>query len=253
MQFSRLTLKTDQPDRQGDFYRTFLGMRTLGRHHPPLCLGFDEAQCGLTFQPVARGDTLQSRDDLYWKIGLTLKDLDHAVDWLRSQNWPVSEPSQFGDIGYMAHLKDPGGFTIELLQQGFEGKATPAGSGHPIGGQAILAHVTLRITDYPSAHAYCTNRLGLRLMSVQPVADYGFDLYFYGWSDEPLPEDDLRSVANREWLWARPYTLLELQHIKGPDRSIRLPDAESVGFDALDWRDQDGHENLFSINNLIGD
>ena len=80
------------------------------------------------------------------------------------------------------------------------------------GGQATLAHITLRITDLPAARELCENKLGMRLMSIQPVQERNFSLYFYAWSDEPLPNPDLEAVENREWLWARPYALLELQH-----------------------------------------
>ena len=32
----------------------------------------------------------------------------------------VSDPTQFYDIGYLCHLTDPDGFSIELLQHTFE-------------------------------------------------------------------------------------------------------------------------------------
>ena len=137
----------------------------------------------------------------------------------------------------MCHLIDPEGFSIELLQQGFEGNERPAGEGHPIGAQATLAHLTLRVADIHRAQDYFGNELGMRLMSVQPVPERDFCLHFYGWSDEALPDPDLEAVANREWLWARPYTLVELQHLQAAP-SINLPDAGRAGFAGFSY----GHE-----------
>ena len=164
-------------------------------------------------------------DEFYWKIGITVRNLDHAVRFLRSKNISVPDPSQFQNIGYMTHIADPDGHTIELLQQSFEGNESDPGSGHPIGAQAILAHITLRVYDLDAAQTW-TEKHGLRLMSVQPIAGRAFTLYFYSWSEEELPNADLEAVENREWLWARPYTILELQHLQSaavaPQKSPQL-------------------------------
>ena len=58
--------------------------------------------------------------------------------------------------------------------------------------------------------------LGLRLLSVQPVTQFGFTLHFWAYTDETPPSPDLESVGNREWLWQiQPYTTLEFQHVEG--------------------------------------
>lgn len=236
MQLSRLCLKVEDADALSAFYTDVLGMRDLGGPGSP-AHGYDPGQCLLVFDAGDVGPYQPASDDLYWKIGITVRDLDHAVAYLHERGWPVSEPRQFRDIGYMAHLNDPAGFAIELLQQGFEGSASPAGGGHPIGGQAILAHLTLRITDLAAAQRLCEAQLGMRLMSVQPVPERGFALYFYAWSDEPLPDPDLAAVENREWLWARPYTLLELQHwheTAGPMTRPQPTQAGLAGFGYVD-------------------
>ena len=155
---------------------------------------------------------------------------------VRRSGGSVSDPVQFRDIGYLCHLRDPDGFAIELLQQGFEGHARPIGEGHPIGSQAILAHLTLRITDLVAARRVFEDQLGMRLMSVQPVRDLGFCLYFYGWSDEALPNADLQAVENREWLWARPYALVELQHLEQPVAVCERRNRMRRGFRGLDMR-----------------
>ena len=72
-------------------------------------------------------------------------------------------------------------------------------------------------------------------MSVQPVADLNFCLYFYAWSDEALPDSDLAAVANREWLWARPYTMIELQHCMAIEQIVEHANQEQSGFDGFSY------------------
>ena len=78
----------------------------------------------------------------------------------------------------------------------------------------------------------------MRLMSVQPVPERGFCLYFYSWNDEPLPDPDLEAVANREWLWARPYSLLELQHLEAANQ-VTAPQPSAAGFGGFAFGDED--------------
>lgn len=204
-------------------------------------IGYDAGECLLELlagatEPYAPGPT-----DYYWKIGLTVRDLDHAVSFLRRIGWPVSDPRQFREIGYLAHMRDPDGLAIELLQQGFAGDARPPGQGHSIGGQASVAHITLRVDDIARARRYCERHLGLRLMSVQPVPPRDFTLYFFAWSDEVLPSPDLEAVQNRPWLWARPYTVLELQSLEGPGQRVaRDIFADRPGFDGFSFGPRDG-------------
>ena len=53
----------------------------------------------------------------------------------------------------------------------------------------------------------------MKLLSIQDISAYGFSLYFLAFTAEtpPVPSG-LESVENREWLWQRPYTTLEIQH-----------------------------------------
>ena len=157
----------------------------------------------------------------YWKIGLTMPDLDRAVAHLDRQGWAVSRPRQFLDIGYMCHLTDPSGLPIELLQQGFEGRSADGPPGHDIGAQATLAHLTLRAETQKAADQEWKEDAGMTLMSVQPVPSHGFTLYFYAMTKDAPPNPDLTAVANREWLWRRPYTLVEVQ-VYDDGRAIQL-------------------------------
>ena len=56
----------------------------------------------------------------------------------------------------------------------------------------------------------------MSLLSIQDISVYGFSLYFLAFTSEtpPVPSE-LESVNNREWLWQRPYTTLEIQHRPG--------------------------------------
>lgn len=237
MKLARHCLRVEEPSELIEFYTRTLGMQNFASAASPL-LGYDESQCLIELTGGASSAHIARSDGLYWKTGITVRDLDAAVEYLAARGCETSAPFQFADIGYMSHLRDPQGFAIELLQHGFEGRARAAGDGHPVGGQATLAHITLRVNDMAAARDTCENRLKMRLMSVQPVDDHGFCLYFYGWSDEALPDPDLTSVANREWLWARPYALLELQHRFSGDVKAPAADADRAGFAGFGWTDE---------------
>ncbi|MGI9437215.1 MAG: VOC family protein, partial [Geminicoccaceae bacterium] len=175
------------------------------------------------------------RDDRYWKIGITLPNIDIAHDQLSRAGVAVSDPVQFGDIGYMCHLNDPEDFPIELLQHRFLGhrRDRDGNPDMPLGGGARLGQITLRVTDLPGAIAFYRDRLGMKLLSVQPVPDFDFVLYFLAFTDENPPVTDLEAVENREWLWQRPYTTLELQHFEQKKSGFALPDDGCPGFDSL--------------------
>ena len=56
----------------------------------------------------------------------------------------------------------------------------------------------------------------MKLLSIQDISVYGFSLYFLAFTSEtpPVP-GELESVENREWLWQRDFTTLEIQHRPG--------------------------------------
>lgn len=112
----------------------------------------------------------------------------------------------------MAHLQDPADFAIELLQHDFEGQGPAGDPDQPLGGGAHIGQITLRTGDM---EAEFSEYPGMRLLSVQPVSNYGFDLYFLAFTEEEPPNADLQAVENRPWLWRRPYTSLEFQYLPG--------------------------------------
>lgn len=239
MQLAQVLLRVRSPQTLARFYLERLGM-TLLDDGPPLILGFGGDDAAMALQQAGAGDGyIHRRDDRYWKIGITLPDVDIACAQLREAGVAVSQPSQFGDIGYMCHLQDPEGLSIELLQHRFEGNRGDR-DGDPsalLGGGARIGQITLRVADLEAALAFYRDRLGMTLLSVQPVVDYGFTLYFLAFTDERPPHADLEAVENREWLWQRPYTTLELQHVHGSNGSFDLPADDAPGFGGLSIAD----------------
>lgn len=203
--FSQITMAVPDHASIATFYRQTLGM-TDQRDG----LGYDAQQAYINF--LQRAVPADKSDGFYWKIGITVANLDSAANYLRCCDVSISAPRQFADIGYMAHCRDPAGATIELLQQYPMGSERDVGDGHPVAGGAILAHLTLRVRDIVSAQRWCADQ-GLRLLSVEALDSYGFSLYFYGYQQEAPPQDAVAGANHRAWLWQRPYTLLELQHL----------------------------------------
>ncbi|WP_170383929.1 VOC family protein [Ruegeria atlantica] len=213
MRLSAVLLRVADPERLAAFYADILDMtlHVQGRNRR---LGYKGQDADLLLMPGG-GGYKHDGGQRYWKIGITLPDVDLAAAYLRRKGVDVSTPKQFLDIGYMCHLKDPAGFVIELLQHDFQGNrpenaADPAA---PFAG-ACIGQITLRTGDIAAEDAFWRAQ-GMRLLSVQDVAQYGFDLHFYAFTDEKPPNADLWSVENREWLWKRPYTTLEFQHLAG--------------------------------------
>jgi len=214
------------------FYGDLLGME-LSQHGDRYDFCFPDGQTALSFHTGARASYQHTRDDFYWKLGITVPALDKAVTYLRKHAYTVSDPVQFRDIGYLAHLQDPAGFNIELLQHGFSGAERPVDGEHPLAQNATLAHLTLRVHDIDRARAFLIHQLGLRLISIQPVAEHAFCLYFFTWHHETAPNTDLKAVANREWLWRRPYLMIELQHLQNPITPLRHQPDDMCRFDGF--------------------
>jgi catechol 2,3-dioxygenase-like lactoylglutathione lyase family enzyme len=208
-------LRVEEPEALAAFYCDVLGMDVRSRGADFVRVGYWGEDADVVLRRGAAG--VQSRADRYWKIGITLPNVDMAVAQLRGRGVEVSEPKQFQDIGYMSHLADPAGYQIELLQHDFESnRPVDAGDRDAVlGGGARVAQVTLRTNDLAGALAIYRDQMGMKLLSVQPVVGFGFTLYFLGFTDEVLPGDGLEDVAHREWLWKRRYTTLELQLVDG--------------------------------------
>ncbi|NOC92199.1 VOC family protein [Ruegeria sp. HKCCD6604] len=230
MRLSALRLRVADPDRLAAFYRDILGM-SVGPADTGHRVGYDGADADILLLPGGGGYT-HDKGQRYWKIGITVPDVDLAEAHLRRFDVPVSTPNQFLDIGYMCHLADPEGFVIELLQHDFEGNRPPhaADPDAPFA-KARIGQITLRTGDIAAEDAFWRAR-GMSLLSMQEVAPYGFDLHFYAFTDETPPNPDLWAVENREWLWKRAYTTLEFQHVAGA-QFAHVPDFQGIEIEGL--------------------
>lgn len=232
---SGVALNVAAPEKLAEFYTHHLGM-AVDRSGDFLRVGYGGSGASLELRSSSSsGPYSHDASDEYWKIGITLPDVDMAFDQLSRAGVAVTQPRQFLDIGYMCHFSDPDGFQIELLQHTFEGqvRTLPGNSDLLLGGGAQIGQITLRVVDLEGALAHYQRSMGMRLLSKQVVPGRGFTLYFLAFTDETPPEDDIEAVANRPWLWQRPYTTLELQHLTEPGRHIRSTPPGGAGYTGL--------------------
>jgi len=193
--------------------------------------GFGGNQARIEFLP-GRGTYQHQDDDAYWKIALAVPNIELACSQLAAAGVEVGTPHQFLDIGYLAHLQDPDGFIIEVIEHWFEGNRPPLELDESqFGGGAHLNLITLRTGKIDPIIGACEHA-GMTALAVQPVAKYGFTLYFFAFTDERPPSSDLYAVENREWLYQRDYSVLEVQHVPALASTSRAtpPDA---GYDSL--------------------
>ncbi len=219
-----LTLHCSDPVAQQQFYCEVLGMQQL----PDNTVGYGHEQAAIRFL-FAKGEYHSNPSDLYWKIALSVPDIELACQQLSDKGLQIGVPEQFQDIGYLAHFYDPAGFTIELIEHWFKGNRPNTQVNKTLlGGGASLTLITLRTADRKATLECCID-LGMKLLSVQPVENYGFTLYFFAFTDETPPSKNLHSVDNREWLYQRPYTVLEVQHLHEA-ANILQPDHDKPGY-----------------------
>ena len=145
-------------------------------------------------------------NNIYWKVGVCMPDVAKQVELLKSKGVNVSKPSQFRDIGFLCHLQDSDGNGMELLQHTFEKNFKGPHPNNPI----TIGQITIRTKSAKESLAFYRDKLGMRLLSIQPVTPMGFTLYFFGYTDENPPDSNPEGVANREWLWSRPFCTIEV-------------------------------------------
>jgi predicted enzyme related to lactoylglutathione lyase len=219
-----LVLRVCDPIAQRRFYCEILGMREFGDQD----IGYTEEEANIRFLP-AETPYKPKPSDLYWKIALGVPNIELACQQLAERGIEVSAPTQFQDVGYLAKFIDPEGFTIELIEHWFKGnrqeeKIDPA----LLGGGAHFNLITLRAVDIEPIQKACAD-WGMVALSIQPVDSHGFTLYFFAFTSQRPPSSDLTSVKNREWLYQRRYTLLEVQHLDAVD-TITYPENSSAGY-----------------------
>ncbi len=219
-----LLLRVSDPIAQRRFYCDILGMREFGDQN----VGYTEEEAKIRFL-LTQTPYDPKPGDLYWKIALAVPNIELACQQLAARGIEVSAPIQFQDVGYLAKFVDPEGFTVELIEHWFKGnrqkeKTDPV----LLGGGAHFNLITLRAADIEPIKKFCAD-WGMVPLSIQPVDSHGFTLYFFAFTSQRPPSSDLTSVNNREWLYQRKYTLLEVQHLHAVD-AITFPENGSAGY-----------------------
>ncbi|MEM9125465.1 MAG: VOC family protein [Pseudomonadota bacterium] len=230
MRLAALRLRVTDPDALAGFYRDMFAM-TVVKQGPNRRLSYAGMDADILLMPGG-GGYVHDNGHRYWKIGITVPDVDLAAAFLERHGQTVSVPHQFLDIGYMCHLKDPQGFSIELLQHDFKGNR-PEQAAEPEDPfkLAQIGQITLRTGNIAAEDRFWRAQ-GMSLLSIQDVAAYGFDLHFYAFTEDAPPMSDLWAVENREWLWKRPYTTLEFQHVPGAQFAT-VPDFRGLEIEGL--------------------
>ena len=119
---SNVVFRVEDPQRLAKWYKEVLGM-SIKMEKDTICVCKYDVGSGVKLIKELnspKSSYKSDRNNVYWKIGLTLTDVNLATEKLRNHGCSVSNPAQFLDIGYLCHLADPDGFGIELLQHTFE-------------------------------------------------------------------------------------------------------------------------------------
>jgi hypothetical protein len=177
---------------------------------------------------------------LYWKIAIAVPDIELAYEQLSHKDIVMKAPYQFQEIGYLAHLADPEGFTVELIEHSFKGQAAQVDlDKNSLGGGPHINLLTLRAGNIPEVSAACAE-LGMKALSIQRVEPDRFTLYFYAFTNDVPPSTDLTSVENRPWLYQRSYTVLEIQKYHKPTSTAQT-DPDEAGYDHVIFTNLDNY------------
>jgi lactoylglutathione lyase len=257
LQLSHHVLAIRNSDQSLEFYLNVIGMTLLGtqaccdrthyflgfgsgRDDNPLIPGYPHCVLELVFDPQRLRILNQSEDGAlpgYWKLALAVADLELARSRLMQQGVRVSEPVQVPDVAYLCHFEDPDGYCIELIQHRMQENhaSRVPDNNYALASATTLSLVTCRIKDPQPSLDFYQQKLGMRLISRQQVAHRGFTLYFLSCDQEAPPSTDVDNIEMREWLWQRPYALLELQHIWGTERQadFSYPTGADTGFEKI--------------------
>lgn len=147
---SELVLRVRDPASLASWYSQVMGMEAkqeagvwkLAYPGPGASLVLREAGAGASKYEA-------SRDSCYWKIGVCVPDVELARTRIMMKGTQVSAASQFMEVGFLCHLSDPCGFTIELLQHKFQTNFVPTSPDESLalGQPAVIGQITTRSTN----------------------------------------------------------------------------------------------------------
>ena len=207
-----IKLRVSDPQAQKQFYMAVLGM--TARADGTIGYGDDEAR--LHFE-AAEIPYEGFDNDLYWKFSIAVPNIDLAYQQLKAKGVDIGEPRQVADVAYLAHLRDPEGFVVELVDHWFqEERPSDNADGNLLGGGPHLNLLTLRCHDIAQVEPAVVE-MGMKLFYIAKLPERGFDLYFYGYSNQDPPNADPYAIVNRPWTYQRRNTVLEVQHRAQPE------------------------------------
>ncbi|XQW84826.1 VOC family protein [Thalassotalea piscium] len=267
MSITNHRLQISEPNISLDFYINKLGMllisqyKVASKHH--YFLAFSEKQDAsleLVFDPntVFTVESQPSLTEGYWKYSIAVPNLVLAREHLILQGINIGSPFAVKNIAYLCHFTDPDGYCIELIQHYLtnNNRKILSRSTSFQECQPTFNLSTLRVKQIDKSLAFY-KKLGMSLVSRQKVESRNMHLYFLSFNKESPPSSNIDSVSIREWLWQRPYTLLELQHTDDIESKIGFNYRTSTdsGFLGLDIKnlknltqDVAGQESKFLVS-----
>lgn len=230
MKISGHQLRTANPERAIDFYQQKLGISLTaqqpfeGKDYYFLPFGSDEdADLILVHDPSKPAFSIAEQPSLtegYWKFSLAVPDVDLVRQRMVEKGVTIGDSFEVPDIAYLCHLEDADGYCIELTQHKLSAnhQSHSPNEAYVLGCKPSINLSTLRVRDIEASLRFYES-LGMTLISRQQVLARGMTLYFLSFYQDVPPSDDIDALNIREWLWQRPYTILELQHIHGTEKS----------------------------------
>jgi catechol 2,3-dioxygenase-like lactoylglutathione lyase family enzyme len=173
----------------------------------------------------------------YWKMAISIKDVDIARANLIKQDIKVSDAIQVPNVAYLCHFNDPDGYCLELIQHTFKEnhKKEKEDINYKLGNKAVFSLVTYRVNDINKSLDFYINELELKLYSKMDVSFRGFELYFLAPNIEMPPNEENReSIDNIEWMWQRQYTFIELQYVLDK-KDLKYKVGKETGFNKISF------------------
>lgn len=172
----------------------------------------------------------------YWKIAISIKDVDIAREKLIKKGVSITPAFQVPNVAYLCHFNDPDGYTLELIQHNFENNhiKEPEDKNYVLGNKAIFSLITYRVRDIQKSLEFYEKELKMKLLSKMNVLQRGFELYFLGYTKDNLPNKNIEAIENRQWLWQRDFTMIELQYIlESQKENFSYETGISSGFESI--------------------
>jgi len=244
MQVKIHSLYISDPKQSLEFYVDILGMKLLNQFSKGSIeyfhLKFNDDTSEATLELIYDLDNTNTtfpkdntRLEGYWKIAISIKDVDIAREKLLQKGIEVTKPLEVPNVAYLCHFYDPDGYALELLSHNFQANQIKEDEdkNYPLGNKAIFSLITYRVKDIEKSLEFYQESLGMQLLSKMDLSQRGFELYFLGYPNTKVPNEDVESIDNVQWLWQRDFTMIELQYIFTHNKEYEV--GLKTGFDSI--------------------